>query len=96
MNIGASISKAGRQAAGSSRTLRTLCRRATDDGGAVCIWWLKQEDLISQVQARLFRNLTRLEWELYFGNTPYRKTCPDLPTGPAEQSESSRTVGEPN
>jgi WD40 repeat protein len=31
---------------------------ATDDGGVVCIWWLKQEDLISQVQARLFRNLT--------------------------------------
>jgi WD40 repeat protein len=55
---------------------------ATSDSDVVRIWWLKQEDLISQVQARLFRNLTRLEWELYFGKIPYRKTCPDLPEEP--------------
>jgi WD40 repeat protein len=57
---------------------------ATADSGAVRIWWLKQEDLISQLQVRLFRNLTRLEWGLYFGMTPYRKTCPNLPDQPVE------------
>ena len=61
---------------------------ATADSDAVRIWWLKPEDLIFQLQARLFRNLTRLEWELYFGKTPYRKTCPNLPEQPVEQPDS--------
>lgn len=28
------------------------------------------------------RNLTQQEWRQYFGDLPYHKTCPALPTGP--------------
>jgi hypothetical protein len=45
---------------------------------------LNPEDLIAEVQARLFRNLTRSEWESYLGGMPYRKTCPNLPEAPVE------------
>ncbi|MBA3962755.1 MAG: toll/interleukin-1 receptor domain-containing protein [Chthoniobacterales bacterium] len=55
---------------------------ATASDGAVRIWDLKQEDLIAQVQARSFRNLTRSEWKTYLGQMPYRKTCPELPEEP--------------
>lgn len=40
------------------------------------------EDLIEDACKRLSRNLTKTEWRQYFGPSPYRLTCPNLP--PAE------------
>jgi hypothetical protein len=37
------------------------------------------------------RNLTDQEWRSYFGEVPYKKTCPDLPTHP---SVIERALGE--
>jgi hypothetical protein len=47
------------------------------------VWLVWPEDLIAEACARLTRTLTPDEWERYFGDEPYRKTCPDLP-GPEE------------
>jgi WD40 repeat protein len=35
------------------------------------IWPWRPEDLLSEAQARLTRNLTALEWQQYLGNEPY-------------------------
>lgn len=54
--------------------------------GAVVVWLWRSEDLIAAACARLTRNLTLEEWGQYFGDEPYRKTCPNLPEpddGPA-------------
>jgi hypothetical protein len=39
----------------------------------------RTEDLISDLCARMTRNLTPAEWKQYIGNEPYRPTCPVLP-----------------
>jgi WD40 repeat protein len=43
------------------------------------VWLLQPKDLIDEACARLTRNLTRLEWQQYFGEASYRPTCPNLP-----------------
>ena len=43
------------------------------------VWRWKPEDLVSQADSLLTRNLTRDEWKTYLGREPYRKTCPNLP-----------------
>lgn len=43
----------------------------------VLLW--QPEDLITEACSRLTRNLTLLEWGVYFGNEPYHPTCPNLP-----------------
>jgi WD40 repeat protein len=43
------------------------------------VWWWLPEDLIDLACDRLTRNLTQEEWRLYFGEEPYRVTCPNLP-----------------
>jgi WD40 repeat protein len=40
---------------------------------------LQSHDLITEICARLTRNLTYEEWNQYVGDTPYQKTCPRLP-----------------
>ncbi|MBD1996136.1 AAA-like domain-containing protein [Leptolyngbya sp. FACHB-541] len=45
----------------------------------VQIWLQRPEDLIELACNRLTRNFTREEWEQYFENEPYRRTCPNLP-----------------
>ena len=50
--------------------------------GAIRIWRLQSEDLAEQVRSGTLRNLTRLEWQTYMGQTPYRRTCPNLPEEP--------------
>jgi WD40 repeat protein len=72
-------------AVSASGDMRCLVTAGTD---AVRIWYLKPEDLIAEVQARSFRNLTRQEWEFYLGGMPYRKICPNLPEEPAESDKS--------
>jgi WD40 repeat protein len=51
--------------------------------GTVRAWIWHPEDLIMRVCARLPRNLTRAEWEQYFGSDrPYEAVCPNLPVQP--------------
>ncbi len=47
--------------------------------GAAYLWILWPEDLISEACTRIGRNFTEAEWQRYFGDEPYRPTCPDLP-----------------
>ena len=42
------------------------------------LWLWKTEDLRDEACKRLSYNLTMAEWSRYVGNTPYRKTCPNL------------------
>lgn len=44
------------------------------------VWAWQPEDLITRVCDRLTRNLTLKEWRNFFGNTPYKKTCENLPS----------------
>ena len=45
--------------------------------------WRWQWDDLTPLAAQVGRNLTAQEWKLYFAETPYRKTFPDLP-GPTD------------
>lgn len=40
---------------------------------------VQADDLIDLACARLSRNLTYEEWQQYFGDEPYQRTCPNLP-----------------
>jgi hypothetical protein len=42
------------------------------------------ESLQSRTCQRANRNLTQKEWQRFFGDEPYRPTCPDLPVEPIE------------
>ena len=44
------------------------------DGSAVA-WRARPADLIAEACARLTRNLTRDEWQLYLGDEEHRPTC---------------------
>lgn len=41
--------------------------------------WRWKADPVKEACARLTRNLTRVEWQSYLGDEPYRATCPGLP-----------------
>jgi WD40 repeat protein len=43
--------------------------------GTAAIWLWRNEDLRTEACKRLTRNLTRAEWQQYFGNLPYHETC---------------------
>jgi WD40 repeat protein len=43
------------------------------------VWHLPIDDLVEEACKRLTRNLTSDEWNQYFDNKPYRKTCSDPP-----------------
>ncbi len=55
---------------------------ASGKTGALWIW--RAEDLISEICARLTRNLTVEEWEAHLGSEPYRPTCATLPAATTE------------
>jgi WD40 repeat protein len=42
-------------------------------------WYVRMEDLLDEACRRAPRNLTKNEWNQYFGNEPYRSTCLNLP-----------------
>jgi WD40 repeat protein len=44
------------------------------------VWLWQIEDAITSACERLPRNLTLEEWKQYFGDKPYKATCPNLPT----------------
>lgn len=48
-------------------------------GDVVTVWLWRSEDVIAEAHRRLTRNLTFEEWKRFFGDEPYRKTCPNLP-----------------
>ena len=43
------------------------------------IWVVAHEQLTTQVESRLTRNLTEQEWRRYFRGEPFRKTNANLP-----------------
>jgi WD40 repeat protein len=50
-----------------------------DLNGGLLLWDISLESWISSACRIANRNLTHAEWERYFANQPYHKTCPDLP-----------------
>jgi len=59
-------------------------------------WLIQTDDLISEICNRLPRNLTMQEWETFFGDKPYRKTCPNLRLHPTYLEAARRTAREGN
>ncbi len=55
---------------------------ATAGGNDVHLFPLDREELFAKVCARLLRNLTYGEWRRFFGDEPYRPTCPNRPLPP--------------
>ena len=51
-------------------------------GNVVTIWRWRLEDVAGEACRRLTRNLTFDEWKLFFGDEPYRRTCPNLQAHP--------------
>jgi WD40 repeat protein len=45
----------------------------------ILVWEIDLESWIAHACRIANRNLTRAEWEGYFGKQPYHKTCPNLP-----------------
>ena len=56
---------------------RYLTTFSTDD--IMRVWLLGSENLITEACSRLERNLLLEEWQQYFPNESYQKTCPNLP-----------------
>jgi hypothetical protein len=54
---------------------------ATGSGdGTVFLWDIDVESWKSRACRRANRNLTFEEWGRFFGEEPYRATCPELPS----------------
>jgi WD40 repeat protein len=49
----------------------------------IILWDLNPQSWMNASCQRVGRNFTRKEWELYFPNEEYRKTCPEFPLEPA-------------
>ncbi|MCP4540075.1 MAG: hypothetical protein GY832_23300 [Chloroflexi bacterium] len=59
---------------------RWIVSGGTDDNARVWLW--RPEDLMEAACARLPRNFTPIEWDMYLGHEsdePYGATCPNLP-----------------
>jgi WD40 repeat protein len=54
---------------------------ATGEGVNVVLWDVNVDSWSSIACQRANRNLTLEEWQQFFGDEPYRLTCPDLPSG---------------
>jgi WD40 repeat protein/serine/threonine protein kinase len=52
---------------------------SASEDGTIILWDTSLESWQAQACRRTNRNLTRVEWQQFFGNQPYRPTCPDLP-----------------
>jgi WD40 repeat protein/DNA-binding SARP family transcriptional activator len=54
---------------------------ATGEGRTVVLYDVDVKSWLSIACQRANRNLTMEEWRQFFGDEPYRLTCPDLPSG---------------
>jgi tetratricopeptide (TPR) repeat protein len=63
-----------------------------DLDGAAHLWYVQEDDMIGQACAMAGRNLTWNEWQQFMGDTPYRKTCTDLPIHPGLIDAASNYV----
>ena len=61
---------------------KTLASGSADR--TIIFWEVGLELLQTRACSVALRNLTGAEWKHYFGNEPYRTTCPDIPVDPAE------------
>jgi WD40 repeat protein len=53
----------------------------------IMLWDTDFESWQARACRRANRNFSRAEWQQFFGDQPYRATCPDLPT-PEEQDSN--------
>jgi tetratricopeptide (TPR) repeat protein len=53
------------------------------DAGGIRQWPMDSRAWLDRACQIANRNLTQAEWETYFDEEPYHKTCPDLPVPPA-------------
>ncbi len=54
---------------------KTLASRSPN----IILWDLRPQSWIDESCQRASRNFTRAEWQIYFPNDEYRKTCPEFP-----------------
>jgi hypothetical protein len=47
--------------------------------GAVRLWDVGRQSLARRACTIANRNLTKQEWQQFFGNLPYHRTCANLP-----------------
>jgi tetratricopeptide (TPR) repeat protein len=64
-----------------SRDGRTLVTGITDS--AALVWALDLVQLASSACQQVGSNLSWTDWQLYFSDQPYQRTCPDLPVHPS-------------
>jgi len=61
------------------------------DSGTIILWDINPESLAANACERAGRNFTRAEWERYFSNRKYRKTCEQWPLEPEPVATSTAT-----
>ena len=59
--------------------------------GSIHVWTVDAHLLAEMACARAGRNFTREEWRRFFGDEPYRKTCPQWPEAPPESATTPTT-----
>jgi len=52
---------------------------SSDETGTIMFWSLVPD--VSRARIMAGRNFTKTEWKRFFGDEPYRKTCPEWPEG---------------
>jgi len=70
---------------------RLITATTTKEGGVARVWYLKLDQLMEHASSQAYRNLSKVEWQRYFGPTKrYQKTFPHLPVGEGvvEQAEA--------
>jgi WD40 repeat protein len=72
----------GKILASSSANPYATARRSADK--SIILWDVDVESWQARACRRANRNLTRVEWRQFFGDRPYRPTCPDLPVPASE------------
>ncbi|MFV9506305.1 MAG: AAA family ATPase [Oscillochloridaceae bacterium umkhey_bin13] len=65
------------------------------DSRTVQVWALDVRDLIAPACRTIGRNLTPDEWQQYFGDEPYRKTCPEQPGADSLPGSSAMVPADP-